>query len=396
MIRRVAVCLLTMVLLTGCWNRRELNDLAIVVGMGIDKIGDRYEVTIQVVMPAEVAPLKGGTSGRAPVTIYHATGDTVFEAIRRMTTMTPRKAYFAHVRMFLIGEEAAKAGVSNLLDFISRDHELRTDFYFAVAKGALAKDLLSIYTMLEKIPANKMFNSIEVSQKTWAPSVSVTLDELIRDLVSNGKNPVLTGIEIVGNKEEGKLKSNVERIDLPTKVQYTGLAVFKKDKLVGWLDEYESKGYSDITDKLQSTVIEVACPQGGKLGVEIIRSKTTMNPEVKDGKPAMRLKTRSEANISDVECKIDVTKSGTIDELEKRIEEKVKMNSRLSIKKAQKLNSDIFGFGSSFHLNYPSYWDKIEQNWDRYFQHLPVHLEVEITIKRLGTIGEPLQNKIKE
>ena len=32
-------------LLTGCWNYYELNNLAICTGIAIDKIEDKYEVT---------------------------------------------------------------------------------------------------------------------------------------------------------------------------------------------------------------------------------------------------------------------------------------------------------------------------------------------------------------
>ena len=47
-------------LLTGCWSRRELNDLAISVGMGFDKKDDQVQVTIQIVNPGEVASKKEG------------------------------------------------------------------------------------------------------------------------------------------------------------------------------------------------------------------------------------------------------------------------------------------------------------------------------------------------
>ncbi|MGO4109025.1 Ger(x)C family spore germination protein [Paenibacillus sp. YAF4_2] len=90
--RTLAVLLLLPLLLaiTGCWNRRELNDLAIAVGLGFDKVGDQYLVSVQVVDPGEVASNK--TSGaRTPVTLYQAKGQTIFEAMRKITTCHPGK-----------------------------------------------------------------------------------------------------------------------------------------------------------------------------------------------------------------------------------------------------------------------------------------------------------------
>ncbi|KJB84520.1 hypothetical protein AZ66_30790, partial [Paenibacillus sp. E194] len=113
-------CLLLLLLgllVSGCWNRREMNDLAIAVGMGIDKAENgQYEVFVQVVDPGEVSARKP-SGNRAPVTLYSAKGNTVFQAIRRMTTITPRKVYFSHLRIFVFGEEMAREGISKPLDF---------------------------------------------------------------------------------------------------------------------------------------------------------------------------------------------------------------------------------------------------------------------------------------
>lgn len=146
-----ALCLL---LITGCWNRRELNDLALVVAMSIDKSGDQYMVTLQVVDAGEVSS-KIGTSGRTPVITYSEKGKHVFEAIRKMTTETPRKLYFSHLQMLVISEDIAKEGISKSLEFLSRDHEVRKDFFVVIAKEEQAKSILENITSLEKIPAQK-------------------------------------------------------------------------------------------------------------------------------------------------------------------------------------------------------------------------------------------------
>ncbi len=45
----------------------------------------------------------------------------------------------AHLRMLVIGEELAKEDIDKHLDFFSRDPEVRTDFYMAVAEGISAE-----------------------------------------------------------------------------------------------------------------------------------------------------------------------------------------------------------------------------------------------------------------
>lgn len=206
------VLLLLPILLSGCWSRRELNDLAIQVAAGIDKVDGQYRLTSQVVEPSQAARKAGGSS-RAPVTTYSSTGKTLFEAYREMTTFSPRRMYGAHLRMIVIGSSAARDGLSKVLDLFSRDHEFRTDFFIVVAKNTTAENMLKILTPLEKIPANKLYKSLEISQKYWAPSVGITLHDLLSDLTSDGKEPVLTAMELIGSQKTGESEKNVNQIE---------------------------------------------------------------------------------------------------------------------------------------------------------------------------------------
>ncbi|MGD6840836.1 Ger(x)C family spore germination protein, partial [Bacillus thuringiensis] len=79
------IILVTMtVLLSGCWSKKELTDLAIVAAMGVDKTEDgKYAITLQIINPGNVAGgMRGGGGGTEspPVTIYSATGNNLVEA----------------------------------------------------------------------------------------------------------------------------------------------------------------------------------------------------------------------------------------------------------------------------------------------------------------------------
>ncbi|OMF44141.1 Ger(x)C family spore germination protein [Paenibacillus peoriae] len=385
-------------LLTGCWNRRELNELAIAVGMGIDKQGDQFRVSLQVVDPGK-ASAKKGAGGGAPATLYTEEADTIFEAIRKITTISPRRMYFSHLRICVIGESMATEGMAKSLDLLSRYHQFRTDFYIVVSKGTSAEDTLKIMTPLDPIPANDLFSSLETSQKNWSPSTTVTLDELVSALTSEGMQPVLTGLRIVGDKEMGETSGNVQKIAPPARLQYSGLAVFRKDRLIGWLNETESRGYNFILGKVQSSVGYVACPGGGKVVSEIIRTQTSIKGSVYRGEPQINIKMQVEANLGEVECTgLDLTQVGTIYDLENKEEEKIEEFMKMAVRKAQKsYKADIFGFGEAIHRADPRTWKSIKKNWDyEYFTELPVHIKVDFKIRRLGTIGSSFLNDIRE
>ncbi|OPA76243.1 spore gernimation protein GerC [Paenibacillus selenitireducens] len=397
MLRKMLLLLLlgVMIFVTGCWNRRELNDLAIAVGMGIDKQDKQYKVSMQVVVPGEIAAKKG--RGASPVTLYSAVGDSVFEAIRKMTTNSPRKIYISHLRILILGEALAREGIGKSLEFLTRDNEARSDFYIAVSKGLMAEDILKVLTSLDAIPANMLYNALETSQKAWAPTTSVTLDELIKDITSEGKHPVLTGIFINGEPQMGNSNKNVQMVDSSAQLQYTSLAVFRGDKLVGWLNEKESKGYNYIRDKVTSTAGVIPCPKGGELTLEIIRSKTKVKGSVIKGKPHIDIEVRSRANVDEVECQIDLTKTKTIAQLESLGDARVKELIDEVIHTVKKeYKADIFGFGDAIRRSNPKFWKKAKGRWDQYFVDLDVTVKVDGQIHQLGTVSNSFLERIRE
>ncbi|WP_338015879.1 Ger(x)C family spore germination protein [Paenibacillus mesophilus] len=330
MVRNLLLLFLSAVLLataTGCWNRRELNTLAIAVGLGIDRAGDNYKVSVQVVNPGQAASRKG-ESLRSPVVLYRATGASIIEAMRKMTKESPRNIYSSHVRVVVLGESLAREGIGEVLDFMSRDHEFRTDFYIVVARDDEAANLLSIMTSLEKIPSIELFDSLETSQRTWAPSVKVTLDKLISSLTTAGKHAVLTGVRATGDVEAGKTEKNITSLIQKSRLKSAGLAVFNGDKLIGWLDDTESKAYNFLTDNVENTIGYANCPEGGRFSVEVIRSKTIVKGKLAGGAPAIDVNIRTEANVGEVACRIDLTKANSIETLETIGEKTVKEFSK--------------------------------------------------------------------
>ncbi len=382
-------------LLTGCWSRRELNDLAISVGMGFDIKDDQVQVTIQIVNPGEVASKKGGTGMTTPVSTFQATSQTIFEALRKISKQSPRRVYSSHLRILVISEELAREGITPILDGISRNHEMRTDFYIVVAKGTTAENILKILTPIEKIPSNKLYTTLELSEKVWAPTVKVKLDALVSVLQTEGKDPVLTGIQIKGDPRNGIDKSNLERIAPSSNLQYSGVAIFKKDKLIGWLNEKESKGYNYIIDNVKAqSVIYLAT--GGILAVEVMRTKTRMKGKVDKGKPQISIDVYLEQDVGEVQCKIDLMDPQIIEELEKTAEKEVQSIMEAAIQKAKKYDVDIFGFGEAIYRADPKYWNKNKSNWKEQFVDLPVHVKAEVKIRRLGTVSDSLLQKTKE
>nr|WP_238327820.1 Ger(x)C family spore germination protein [Paenibacillus gorillae] len=258
MFYKMTIVLLCLLMLNGCWSRRELNELLIVLGIGFDWVDGEYLVSFQVVNPSEISAQKRGGE-RPPSTLYQGRGRTMQEAARSLTAEAPRKVYMGHLQMYIISEELARKGIGDFFDNALRDNEQRMDFNLVIARGTRAENILKLYTPLDKLPTNSMLRSLETSEKNWAPTVSVTMDDVLKKLSADGIELTMTGIKLIGSVEMAESKRNVETFLPRSRYRYKGIAAFKGDKLVGWLNETESKGFTDITNKLQSTTLGIPC-----------------------------------------------------------------------------------------------------------------------------------------
>ena len=290
-------------ILGGCWDKREVNELSIAVALGIDKNEEKgYMVSVQVLNTAEVAPsaIGGGGGYDTPVTTYSSSGEILFEALRKLTQQVPHKIYLAHLRMIVIGEEIAREGIYESLDFLAREPTMRNDFYIVVSKDCNAKDVLQVLTNTEKIPADMLFDSLSDSSKNWAATSKVTLMDLINDISEEGTQPTLTAVKILGNYKNGDNIENIQSIIPKTQLSFDGMAAFQKDKLIGWLDENESKGLNYIKGKVQNTII-VTNIENNLAGVELLSSKSDVVPQFFDnGPPLIQIKISGVANLAEV------------------------------------------------------------------------------------------------
>lgn len=395
--RSIFISICVMLVLTGCWNRREVNDLLIAAGMGVDKVDGGYLVTVQVVDPSEITAKKG--SGHAPVTIYSETGDTIFAALRKMTTVAARKIYFSHLRMFIVGEETAKTeGIANVTEFLYRDHELRADYFIAIAKQSSAKEILEGLTTIENIPAHKLYTSLEMSSRFFAATETYKIDDLVSDLVTEGKSPAITGIRYIGDKEKANKKENLEVSEPYAQLEYEGIAVFRGDKLVGWLDEDESKGFNYITGKSKGTVKAISCPEEeGELSVELVRTESKVQVEHKDESIQIHIKVEGEGNVGEVLCRrIDLTDADTIVQLEDLTEKAIEDKVNKALAKVNALKSDFIGLGMDVNRASPSTWKKYKEGWGERLSSIPITVKASVKLSNTGKTDGSFLEKIKE
>lgn len=381
-------------MLTGCWGKKELTDLAIISALGIDKTEEgRYVGTLQIINPGNVAGgLQGGGGGQGPpISVFTATGDNLVEMSRRVSSEVSRRIYYAHTNLLVIGEKLAREeGIATVFDAIERDPEFRATTTLVIAQNSSAANLLKMLTPIDKIPANKIIKTLKFTEAAWGEQMHINLQEAIKHLNSPGKEPVVTGFFIKGDVEKGK-KAELKEIE-PEAILVAGdLAMFKDGKLVNWIREEKAKGTVWLLNKLKKTAVTVDWKDKKEaISYELIRQKTKMSANVKKGKPKITVKLRAEGDIGEITVPENLTDPTILLDMEKAIEKEIKKEIEGTIRFAQENRTDIFGFGEVVYRSDPKAWKKLKQDWNElYFPELEVEVKVDAFIRRTGLRNQP-------
>ncbi|GKU26848.1 Ger(x)C family spore germination protein [Clostridium folliculivorans] len=388
---KIISAILVSINLVGCWGAREPSQISIVTALGIDKEDDRYLVTVQILNPGEIALNKNSVG--TPVTTYRMEGKTIEEAVRRLSLEIPRNIFLGHLRLLVFGEDLAREGVGKTLDYLLRNTEIRSDFYITVVKGEKATEALNILTPLERIPANKIFFSLEVSEKIWAATATIKLFEFIESLEKDGAEPILTSIFVHGKSDIGMNINNIENVDVPTNIQVGPIAAFKGDKLVGWLNDSQSTLINILLGDSKGFLIIVPWVDPNEF-VNLSAEKLSRKIIVEEvmGKPKIKVNIKIKASITEAMGIIPIDKPTTVTQIEKKTEEYLKLRFSKSTSEIQtQFQTDIFGFGEVIKNERFDLWKNISKDWNEKFPTLPVEYDIDVEVTGTGTTTKSLK-----
>jgi spore germination protein KC len=375
-IATLLVLILQLLFATGCWDLLELNKRAIVVGLGFDSSPheDKILISAQIVVPSNVkTPQTAGGGDGQPYWIATNESTTVFEGMRAMTHVSSRKLFFPHNQIIIFGEDLAKKGIKDYLDLLMRDYEFRETNWIIVSEGK-AQDILDTKTRVNNISAF-FIRDLITERKFSSQAMAINIKDLARKITSKSTAPIASYIYLENTGQEKRL--NLSRT-----------AVFDNNmNMVGTLNNYESRGLLWVLGEVKSGIIVVESPNGkGNYSLEILKVKSKIIPEFKDGKPTITVRVKESSNLGETSCLEDLTKPEAWELMDSLQNEAIHQEISIALDKAQELKADIFGFGEAFHKKYPRLWNEMEPNWQEIFSSLEVNIIVESKVGNPGVI----------
>ncbi|MHB8170561.1 MAG: Ger(x)C family spore germination protein [Thermincolia bacterium] len=390
--------------LSGCWDRRELEELAFVLTIGVDQgTQGRYLWTFQIAIPRQLAGGQsgggGGGDGKSSTTTISVESTTIFDALNLLNSFVGRKANLMHAKAIIISEAVARRDPVPLRTF-GRYREIRRDLFVMIAEGK-AKDIItSLKPVLEQNPA-KFIETLVLN----ASFTGLMPKTQLHDYLTNMESRALEATAILVGKTGGlsqpkKVSPNVSAPYFPGEIpreggspaEIIGVAVFNGARMVGKLNGTENRIMAMLTGHFKRGFITFSDPlaSGKNIAMDVRPGRPPVTQlQFKGNIPLITVHLNLEADILAIQSLVNYTRPEMIKKLEKIAENEIRKNVIEVIKKTQNMSADIFGFGIKAQCMMQTYsqWENLP--WHDLYPNAEVHVTVHVNIRRIGIQYSP-------
>lgn len=302
--------------------------------------------------------------------------------MRKANHKIDRKSFYAHNKVIVVSEQVAKEGLVSLFETFQRKQEVRSYVWVAVAHETSAfASLEKQQNSISKLPADFLYSLFDNAEYD---AVATNLLTFYKDALKMGNNPVL-----------GVLK-------LENDLNLSGGAVFKKDKLVGFINNEETMAYNWITNKnINSQIGALTFPykENNYITLELSELESKIVPNVTNKTDiSFTIEIKKTVEIAEQQQMKNFSSNEDvvhfIEEIEKIAESEIEGKIIQVLSKAQdEFQADIFGFGDMLNKKNPAVWTQMKKNWETEFSNVSFDLDVQVEILNSGLIQGSLKPK---
>ncbi len=377
----VIVLVITLLLLGGCMGKRDVEELAFVMGIGLDlgKEPGTIEVTYQIAQPKA----SGGSATELQnwtVSIEAANPSMSTERIREILNKHP---FVGSSRIIIIGEDLARSGINEALDVFQRFYQYRRTIYLLLAKGK-AKDVLETQLRTGQLPALSLLGTM-LGQPGTATFPVTRLGHYFTILGRESQNPLIPTVEKRKPGEEGIEYSDKEGEE----IHVGGSGVFENGKLIDFLSEEETKGYLWLDNEMKNGFIQT---QEGDDDINasawILKSSTKFKFNSQDEKMGVAFQIKATVSVNDIKGQIGQKDTrewvGFTKELESMFAQAIEKECQSAVAKSRKLEADFIGIGRKLEQKDPKYWKQVKDDWKNQLSDFPVSYDIKVVIQNTG------------
>lgn len=362
----IVLCLLV----SGCWDKVEINDRDFVIGLGIDKAGhNEYNVICAV---PNLPVYTGKSSGGEPKFIKAAEASTISGAYKKLTSRLNKQLNFEHVDVIIIGEEVIE---DKHLFKETIDHFNRNTMYSL--------------TIPVLVAPNQALDIFEIK-----PEGAGTVGSYIADVYKNNSEHILTSTALNLSELYRAISENEGTVLMPkvsegdNDVNIEGAVVIANYNLKGWLDNEEVRCIGWLTGKASGSQFDISF-KDQCLSYEISDSQASAEFSLEEDRLKVDITIKAEGRVreyyydSDSEL-FDVENLNMVkDQLENYM---VGECNKLIKKLQDEYEAEVIGLLDKLKMENKEIYLMMKDDWNQYFSVADISVKSILRIRRIGDI----------
>lgn len=322
---------------SGCFSYKDINKLLFVTAVIMDMDKDNRPV----IYIETFKPFRSSTSGseRGERVVLKGTGKSAYEALRDIHLTTSYKLNYTQYKALIFTAKAAKNGIDSWLDIFDRDQEFVIRPYLVITEES-PENLLNLEIVAQEYLGIILKELID-NEGASTRAVRLALNEYLSKRLIGSETEVVTLIGVKKNQPE-------QRIEI------SGGAILKDDKLVDIMPRSDGQGYNFLMNTLKTGSLEISNPdyEGEFISLNILSNHTKTSMEY-DGK-VVRVKKfiKVKTNIEEIEKGAKLNDK-SLAQLKEKSEDNIKRACMRVFEKYKEQNLDIFELEETFEREYP-------------------------------------------
>lgn len=306
------ILIFILLLLSGCKDYTEVNDLGIISGIIIDYQDNKFKITSELIINDE----------ESNVEVLTTMSDSIDEAIKEISKLTNKKIFIPHLKVLIITDNILKNDI-DYYDYFLRNSKSSMNFYVYYIDSKITDKVFKLNEEKDKnaLHVEKM---LQFNKQIFSSSTPLTFIDLVYKKLEYGIDIIYPVIDIIKNNDE-------EILSLTNQISY-------KDNKFITSTENESITYNILTNNIDKSSITVNCDNKTfTLQIQDIKTKYKWKDNL------FNINTNINGKITDYECKYDLNDINTLKRLEKLSQNYINDQINNLINKTKEDNNDILG-----------------------------------------------------
>lgn len=290
--KTVAVWMLFPLLLTGCWDIKNIQDINYLTCVGFDYVDDKYVVIVQMIDFSSVAKTESAKPTQpVPVWVGRGTGQTLVGAFNDLYLTAQLRIFYGQVNTIVLSENVMKKGFNDVEELIDRYYEIRLTPWVFGTKEPI-EELFAIAPFFNLSPLMSMLHQPQEIYKQQSLIAPMTIREFFLETREPGNSTLLPSL--------GSTKRHWRSNEKPKEmIELDGVFVFKGESYKGWIDWRKVPGIRWTQRETQRSPMLVRSDGKPLAAVSLEAPKVKIKPRLSEGRAIFDMDVKLSGYISE-------------------------------------------------------------------------------------------------